>query len=561
MDNLMLVFDQFVTGIFSKWDIVSTALFVASITSFVYLIIIARDPDAHPLLLARQSQASQVRQEGESAVFRSHSTPHGVPLNSGLNIKAPGAPKWGNGSDGDLRDIWLKAIAGIEGQQGKTGVTGKLITLLGSEEIVEHDLADITKQINLIGQYLKQNGTNRIAVYLPNSIEFIATLFACAFYGLTTILLPYDQTLDEILNQLEKSKSDTVVAAAGSFPFDAIHKSYPSLKQLIWVVDEGSKHMDWNEVPNGTGGSVNVSTWQEIVQDPDSSAGKELPIKDNSIELGKVIGFVSGQAVEYTHATLVAGVSGQLNSIPNTQRFTPSDLFLSIDCFSSIYPLTLILAALYSNSSVALTSVASHSPSIALATRGISPTIIVASCSTMRKFYNEIKQKISSPLYSLAHWLETRDLVQNGVMPSASYFSSFFDGLRPSIGCTPGELRLIYISTLAGKEKPLSQAILSDLRIYTRARIIYALTAPKVAGAVTQTGIYDYRVSKDDDKAHFGPPVTSLELSFRDKGEYKTTDTISCGEIVVKGPAVVGEKANLGVMGMMNNDFTLSLLN
>jgi DNA polymerase III psi subunit len=107
-----------------------------------------------------------------------------------------------------------------------------------------------------------------------------------------------------------------------------------------------------------------------------------------------------------------------------------------------------------------------------------------------------------------------------------------YDSLRPIIGTTPGKLRLIYVAKQAGvASTPLSAEILSDLRIYTGARIIYALTAAKVAGAVTQTGLYDYRVDGSEKCSHFGAPVTSCEILFKDTSEHKTTDEVSTGEV------------------------------
>ncbi|TQS38248.1 hypothetical protein Golomagni_01254 [Golovinomyces magnicellulatus] len=561
MDNLLTRLDKLVTGTLAEWDHLSTALFFLSISSLIYFIINTRDPDIHPLLLERQSQASRVRQEGKSSIFRSLSVPHDTPLNSGLNIRKPGYSKWINGHDGDLRDIWLRAIAGAQNREGvETGAIGKILTIEGIEHVKEHDLGDITRQLNLIGQYLKNRELDRVAIYLPNSVEFLATFFACAFQNLTTILLQYDLPPQEILSRIKQSKADTVIAAAGSFPTSLILKDYSTLKQLILVVDEGSRHIDWNDVQAETGDSVNVTAWHEIIQDQEPAAGKDLPTIDKSVKLKNIIAFVASEMVEYTNANVIAGIAGQLTSIPATQIFTPSDLFLPIDCLSSLYPLTLTLSALYSNASIALTGVASHSPSISLAVHGISPTVIVASSHTMFKFYEETKRKLSSPLFRLNYLLETRDLISNGVMPVASVFSSIFDRWRPTIGITPGKLRLIYISTLAGYENPITVSILSDLRILTRSRIIHALTAPKVAGAVAQTGVYDYRISHNSSKTHFGPPVSSVEIFFQDKDDFKNKDGLAMGELIVAGPAVVGEKASTGVIGMMNDDNTLSLI-
>jgi hypothetical protein len=237
--------------------------------------------------------------------------------------------------------------------------------------------------------------------------------------------------------------------------------------------------------------------------------------------------------VEYTHANLIAGIAGQLTSVPTTQRIVHSDLFLPADSLSTIYPLVLTLSALYSNASVALNSVAGRSPDLRVATQGVAPTIIVASPGTLIRTRDESASKLNSSFYKIVHWFQTRSLIQNGVMPLATAFSRMYDSHRPAIGNTPGKLRLIYVGEPAGVESiPLSAEVLSDLRIYTGSRIIYALTSAKVAGAVNQTGIYDYRVDSGSEKySHFGAPVTSVEIFFKDTKEYKTTEDSSAGEV------------------------------
>lgn len=292
--------------------------------------------------------------------------------------------------------------------------------------------------------------------------------------------------------------------------------------------------MDWDEIPTGTGGPVNISTWQEILQDQEATVGTDLPAVERTNATQSVLAFwPSGELVGYTQANLIAGIAGQLNSIPTTQRITHSDLFVPVDSLSTIYPLVLTLGALFSNASVALNSVAGQTPDLALATKGVAPTIIVAKADTLLHTHTETARRLNSSLYSFVHWLQTRTLVQEGVMPLASVFSRMFDRLRPSIGTTPGKLRLIFVSEQAGAEStPLSSQVLSDLRIYTRSRIIYALTAAKVAGAVAQTGLYDYRVGNDPEKySHFGAPVTSVEIFFKDTKEHQTTDKQAAGEV------------------------------
>jgi hypothetical protein len=140
-DNWLETLDETITGVVSDWDVYSTLIVTLLISVLAYQVITSRDPDSHPMLLARQSQASPVRQEGQSAVFRSHSAPHGMDLNSGLNVKDPGDSKWARGRDGDLRDIWRRAIGGAVDRENKeTGVIGSLMTVYGSDKLVTHKL-------------------------------------------------------------------------------------------------------------------------------------------------------------------------------------------------------------------------------------------------------------------------------------------------------------------------------------------------------------------------------------------------------------------------------------
>jgi len=536
-DNLMLSLDEAVSGFFGQWNAYTSLIATIFVGFLTYQLFSRQDPDTHPMLLARQSQGSPVRHPGESPVYRSQASPHGMPLNAGLNVKEPGASRWSRGRDGDLRDVWRQAVAGVQEDGPTKGAKGRILTVLGTEHVTEHSLDAITRQINLIGQHVLDQGGHRVAIYLPNSVELIATLFACAFHNLTAIVLPFDQSDDAVISMLRRSAADTVVTAPGSFPFDLVAKNYPSLRQLIWVVDEGSKHMDWNEVPQGTGGSVNVSTWQDIINDAPVDAGKELPPLEGQKKACDVTIFwqskpgTQEEMVRFTSANLVSAVAAQIFAVPTTQKMGPSDLFLPADSLANTHTLVLTLAALFSNASVAFNSVGAQADDLAIATRGIAPTILVATPAALLKTHQETSNNFSSLIARNLHWLQTRKLTQEGVMPAASVISSYYDRLRPSIGAEPGKLRLIYTAERVGAGTPqLSSAVLSDLRAYTGARIMYALTAAKVAGAATQTQFYDYRVFEDK-CSHFGPPLTSTEILFKDTDEYKTTDELSKGEV------------------------------
>ncbi|KAG6301067.1 hypothetical protein E4U45_003514 [Claviceps purpurea] len=558
--GLLETIDSSITDLFSQWNAYSTALATALVLIITYRIMSATEPDIHPLLLARQSIPSAVRHEGESAIYRSQSAPHGMPLNAGLNIKDAGVPKFSRGRDGDLRDIWRKAATG-----GDTGATGRLLTVLGSENVIEHKIADINRQINIIGRYLKGQGSIKVAIYLPNSIELLITLFACSFYpNLTTVILPFNVTEPELINILRRSAVDTVVTASGSFPFDSVVKAYSLIRQLIWVVDDGSRHMDWNDVPEGTGGSVNVTTWQDLVNETPDSTLTELPPVDKDQVPQDIVTFWQdkasniGEMVRFSQANLASAVSSQLVAIPSRERLTQTDLFLPADPLSNIHTLILTLAALFSNASVALNSVAGQSADLALATQGVSPTVVVASPAALLRSHEESIRKLSSGLAKLSHTLSTKALTQRGVHAASNALSGFAAGARLRVGTTPGKLRLVYTAERIGAHTPLlSCQVLSDLRVLSGARIIYALSAARVAGSVTQTAVFDYRVSADVE-THFGAPTTSVEIYMKDLGSHKTTDDVVEGEIIVRGPCVSGGEARLGVSGRLNDDNTLS---
>jgi hypothetical protein len=140
-DNIMLSFDEGVTGLFGQWNVYTTALATLLIGIVSYRIATGSDPDTHPMLLARQAQASPVRQEGASPVYRSHNAPHGMPLNSGLNVKDQGVSKWAPGRDGDLRDVWRRAATGAPSEEGKPpGGKGRILTVHGTQQVIEHKL-------------------------------------------------------------------------------------------------------------------------------------------------------------------------------------------------------------------------------------------------------------------------------------------------------------------------------------------------------------------------------------------------------------------------------------
>ena len=184
------------------------------------------------------------------------------------------------------------------------------------------------------------------------------------------------------------------------------------------------------------------------------------------------------------------------------------------------------LAALFSNSSVALTSVSGATADYVAAFRGITPTIMIASPQTLEKLHNEKAAAPGGLVQKMTHWRRARSLAA-GSMPKVSGLAT-----KP---------RLIYTFNEANSgSKPLTSSQLADLRVYTGAYIINAFTAAGVAGAISQTNMFDYQTATDaGSAAHYGPPLSSVEIKLVETPSCKITEEhFTEGQLVVEGPAV-----------------------
>lgn len=166
------------------------------------------------------------------------------------------------------------------------------------------------------------------------------------------------------------------------------------------------------------------------------------------------------------------------------------------------------------NASVVLNYVAGHDVDLSLATRAASPTVVVASSTSVSHFHSEYLAPRLTPFVKLGRFFQQHSL-NHGVFPwSPNVLSSL-----PDAGF-PESVRLLLIShrhepsNLKSKgvnRSRLTPQQLSDLRILLHTRVAYSLSNPSVFGAVTQTNPDDYRL-KNTRFADFGAPVCSLEI-------------------------------------------------
>lgn len=178
--SILQSIDSQLDQLFAGWNVYSTILFVILLAYLFSPLFFGTEADVHPLLLARQAQPSRVRQSGESPVYRSLEVSHDFPLRTGLNVKDEGAPKWSPGRDGDLRDIWREALRSRE--SSPLGGFSRMVTARGKGGPTSSEFPAVSKEINIIGNHLKAQKAKKVAVYIPNSVEFfVALLGTCLF--------------------------------------------------------------------------------------------------------------------------------------------------------------------------------------------------------------------------------------------------------------------------------------------------------------------------------------------------------------------------------------------
>ena len=223
---------------------------------------------------------------------------------------------------------------------------------------------------------------------------------------------------------------------------------------------------------------------------------------------------------------------------------------MPLDSLTSIYPLVVTLSALFSHSSIALNSVAGSDADYDSAFQCVSPTVVVASAQTMVSAHRDISAKTKGNLYKIQLAFRARALTAGRMIHANTLLN-------------PGTPRLIFISATTGPEaSSLTIKQLNDLRLLTGARTVYALNASSVAGAITQTSVFDYRAKEYPNRpSHFGSPLSSVELKVVDTPDFKISDDRDpSGQIVVSGPAVIGGQVNLGMVGTIREDGTLALV-
>lgn len=129
----------------------------------------------------------------------------------------------------------------------------------------------------------------------------VDAIIAGAFYNFQVVIIPHNLAPEELGSNLKKAQAQLLVAEAGAVDLTVVTKGNAQLKHVIWVVKEGSRHMDWNEVPDGIGGNLDVSVWHETVDEKKQLSDSEVPEYEPKFETPSILALwpSSGEFIEY----------------------------------------------------------------------------------------------------------------------------------------------------------------------------------------------------------------------------------------------------------------------
>ena len=99
-------------------------------------------------------------------------------------------------------------------------------------------------------------------------------------------MIPQGQSVEGLGKLLKETQATTLIAPAGVLSAQDIFASGVNVKQILWVVERTSRHMNWLEEPET---SNNVSEWHGLVDQQKSSATSSLPAATDASNCPNVI--------------------------------------------------------------------------------------------------------------------------------------------------------------------------------------------------------------------------------------------------------------------------------
>jgi len=82
------------------------------------------------------------------------------------------------------------------------------------------------------------------------------------------------------MQHLHDVQPDILIAEAGTLGLQSALSGCQTLSCVIWVTKAGNEHMNFAETPGEVAGKVDISTWDDLIEENKSPASMELPSID-----------------------------------------------------------------------------------------------------------------------------------------------------------------------------------------------------------------------------------------------------------------------------------------
>ncbi|KAG0349199.1 Long-chain-fatty-acid--CoA ligase 6 [Podila humilis] len=473
------------------------------------------EPDVHSLLLSNQSNASPIRNERESNVFRSRNVTFTSPLE-----KRP------SNQINTLYDVWQAGLS--------VNPSGRALIFMLQNQFYYEDQTyeQVDRRINGFGSGfiavtgLKPKSEVPVGIYTPYSQEsFIAQQ---AFYRYSFITVPIHDLRDkdvliEIVNQ---TKLKAIVTTQKSLPL--LLESLKDCSSLKTIIVTGIYISPKQELV-ASGFGVELVKFATLEYSGFSTPLEHVKPEPNDVAVinynTKSSSFSKG--VMLTHANLVAAIAGFQSSLPAVKKLTSKDRLLSHFSNGDVLAVTMGCSVILVGGSLVFTS--GLMKNVLHDAQATSPTIFASTPVILEKIHEALQLTYGEGSMFKKAYAAKRSLLQTGTVTATSLWD--FIGLGEVRSKLGGKVRIV-ITT-----HPTKPETLEYLRAALGIRVVSTFGRTEVAGMATSRSMFDYT-----NTPQLGAPVSCNEIKLVDDdvGGYKSTDEPNMrGEILIRGPNVM----------------------
>ncbi|CAG8539301.1 49_t:CDS:10 [Dentiscutata erythropus] len=463
----------------------------------------APNSDVHPLLLTSQSDAAKVRYPGETAVYRSNNSQHGMPLLT--------TPENGVKTIAEMFQHGLEGGNDCLGSRDNNGA----YTWQSYRQIFERITNFGSGLIKFTG--LTPKSKEKFGIFMKNCPEWVIADLAACHYSLITVALPSIlPRVNDVVNQINLTEISVIVASKDTLPI--VLSAASSCKTLKYIImTESNLSKDQNEKAETLG--LTLTTFKDMEKLGSTS---KLECVVAAPEDTATIVFTSGstsggpKGVELKHSNILANVAGTLAVVHATQKIKTSDRHLSYLPLAYMFERITVMVLLFSGASIAFYS---------------------GKISTVLQDAEEVKPTIFTRGFNSKY----KHLKKGNLVTNSIWDILVFNQVKAKFG---GQVRVIVTSS-----GPITQTLLDFFRITVGCQVLQAYGLTQCSGAVTINAFYDYySIDQNGHDSHTGGPLACNELkliNYEERG-YTVEDVPNPrGEICVRGPNVMKGYYNL----------------